>query len=66
MLISNRSRDSSIVQPWPVEKIIGGSSTGRGWEFLFSPVSRSAVGPTQPPIQCVSEALFVGGKAAGA
>jgi hypothetical protein len=34
--------------------------------FLFTTASRTAVGPTQPPIQWVPGAPFPGGKAAGA
>jgi hypothetical protein len=31
----------------------------RGWEFFSSPVSRTARGPSQPPIQWVPGALFL-------
>jgi hypothetical protein len=34
--------------------------------FLFTTVSRTALGSTQPPIQWVPGALSLGGKAAGA
>jgi len=34
--------------------------------FLFTTVSRPALGPTQPPVLCVIGVLFPGGKAAGA
>jgi hypothetical protein len=33
--------------------------------FLFTTGSRKALGPTQPPIQCVSGALFLGVKRLG-
>jgi hypothetical protein len=33
--------------------------------FLFTTASRTALGPTQPPIQWVSGALSPGGKVAG-
>jgi hypothetical protein len=34
--------------------------------FSFTTASRTALGPTQPPIQWVPGALYLGGKAAGA
>jgi hypothetical protein len=37
-----------------------------GKNFHFSVPSRPTLGPTQPPIQWVSEAFSPGGKAAGA
>jgi hypothetical protein len=42
--------------------MIGSSSPGRGWEFFFSP---PRLGATQPPIQWVSGALFLGVKRPG-
>jgi len=38
-----------------------GSSPGRGWEFFSSP----ALGPTQPPIEWVTGALYLGVKRPG-
>jgi hypothetical protein len=40
-------------------------SPDSGKVFLFSTEPRPVLGPTQPPIQCVPEAIFAGGKAAG-
>jgi hypothetical protein len=37
--------------------MIGGSSPGRGWEFLLTIASRLVVEPTQPSIQWVPGAL---------
>jgi hypothetical protein len=37
---------------------VGVPSLGRGKIFLLSILSRLILGPTQPPIQWVSEALF--------
>jgi hypothetical protein len=45
--------------------MIGGSSPDRGWESLFTTVSRPALGPTQPPIQWVPGALSLGAKRPG-
>jgi hypothetical protein len=60
------SRDSSVVQRWATGWMIGGSSPGRGWEFfLFTTVSRPALGSTQPPIQWVLGALSLGVKLPG-
>jgi hypothetical protein len=44
--------------------MIGGSSPGRGLE-LFTTASGPALGPTQPPIQRVREALYRGVKRPG-
>jgi hypothetical protein len=43
----------------------GGTSPGRVNNFIFSTSSRPALGPTQPPIQCVPRALYTGVKRAG-
>jgi len=41
---------------WPIGWSVCGSRRGLGI-FLFDTISRPALGPTQPPIQCVSGAL---------
>jgi hypothetical protein len=41
-------------------------TVGTGNFFLFTAVSRPALGPTDPPIQWVPGALSLAGKAAGA
>jgi hypothetical protein len=45
---------------------VGSSSPGRVKNFLFSTLSRLALGSTQSPIQWVLWAISPGGKAAGA
>jgi hypothetical protein len=37
----------------------------RSWEFLFTTVSRTALGPTQPPIQWIPRALSLSIKRPG-
>jgi hypothetical protein len=38
---------------------------GSGRSFVFVSASRTALGPTQPPIQCVQAALYPGMKLLG-
>jgi hypothetical protein len=49
---------------WATGWMIGGSSPGRGCEFLFT-ASRPAQSPTQPPSQWVPGALFLSVKRPG-
>jgi hypothetical protein len=60
-----KSRDSSdsITMSYGLDG--RGSIPGRGKIFLYSVESRSALGPTQPPIQWVSAALSPGAKRRG-
>jgi hypothetical protein len=47
--------------------VVGGFDSRRGLEiFLFTTASRTALGPTQPPIQWVTESSFRRSKAAEA
>jgi hypothetical protein len=55
------SWDSSVVQRWVTGWIVGDSSPGGGWEiFPSTTASRPALGTTQPPIQWVPAAFFLG------
>jgi hypothetical protein len=45
--------------------MIGGSNSGRGWEFGFTTASRPVLGPTQPAIQWVLEPFSLGVKRQG-
>jgi hypothetical protein len=60
--------DSSMVQHWATGSTIGvlefDSRRGLGI-FLLTTASRTALGPTQPPIQWVQEALSLGVKRPG-
>jgi hypothetical protein len=60
---NNRSRYSSWLRAGRPRG--RSSSPGRFKNFLFSTSSRSALGPTQPPIQWVPRALFPGIKRLG-
>jgi hypothetical protein len=66
IVITFRSRHSSVVQRWATGWMISGSSPGRGWEFFFfTTESRPALGLTQSPIQWVPGALSLGVKRPG-
>jgi hypothetical protein len=56
----NRSQDSLVVQCWTMGWTIGGLSPGRGWEILFTTMTRLALGPSQPPMQWEPGALSLG------
>jgi hypothetical protein len=57
------SRDSSVVQRWATDWMIGGSSPGRDWEFFsLPPRSDRLWGPSQPPIRWVPGAPSLGVK----
>jgi hypothetical protein len=49
---------------WTIGVLGFDSRRGRGI-FLFTTASRTALGPTQPPIQWVAGALFLGVKRSG-
>jgi hypothetical protein len=64
----NQSRDSSagIALGYGLEiGVLGFDSLRELGIFLFTPVSRTALGPTQPPIQWVPWALSLGVKRPG-
>jgi hypothetical protein len=54
-IIRNWNRSFRIVMGYRLE----------GKIYFFSTASRSALGPTHPPIQCVPGAPSLGGKVAG-
>jgi hypothetical protein len=55
-----------VIKRWATGWMIGGFETRqRVGIFLFTSVSRSALGPTQPPMQCVPRALSLGVKRPG-
>jgi hypothetical protein len=54
LLVNCRVQDSPVIKRWAMDRMTGGSSSGRGWEFL------PALGPTQPPIQRVPGIIFLG------
>jgi hypothetical protein len=58
------SRYSSVVERWATGWMIGGSSPGKGWEFLTN-ASTPALEPTHSPIQWVLGALSLGVKRPG-
>jgi hypothetical protein len=63
-----KSRDSSVVWHWAMSWTIGvlGFHSWRGLGiFLFTTVSRMALGPTQHPIQWLPGALSLGIKQQG-
>jgi hypothetical protein len=61
-----RSRNSSVVQRWATGWMIGGFYSRQGLgTFFFTTASRPVLGPTQPPIQWVPGALFLGVKRPG-
>jgi hypothetical protein len=56
-------RDSSVAglrAGW-----LGGSNSGRGWNFFLTPASRPVLGPIQLPIEWVPEAVSLGVKLSG-
>jgi hypothetical protein len=59
-----RSWDSSVVIATATGQIAGGSITRRGKRLFFA-APRTAMGPTQSPIQWVLEALSPGSKQLG-
>jgi hypothetical protein len=67
-LITGRSRDSAVgIADWLRDGRLRGWSSipGRVKNFLFSKLSRPALGSTQTPIQLVPEALSPGVKRSG-
>jgi hypothetical protein len=46
-------------------KFLLNKNSSRGWEFLFTTASRTALGPIQSPIQWVTGALSLGVKRPG-
>jgi hypothetical protein len=62
------SRDGSVVWRWATGWTIGVLGFDSRWAlgiFLFTTVSRTALGPTQPPMQWVPGALSLGVKRPG-
>jgi hypothetical protein len=58
------SRYSAGPMGWTIGVLVFDSQRGLGI-FLFTTASRTALGPTQPPIQWVPEALSLGVKRPG-
>jgi hypothetical protein len=52
-ILEKCSRDSSVGVVTGYELDAWSSNSGRGNIFLFSTISRSALGPTHPPIEWV-------------
>jgi hypothetical protein len=64
------SRNSSVGMALGYELDDRGSRVlfpgGGAGNFFFTTASKTALGPTQPPIQWVPGSVFLGGKATGA
>jgi hypothetical protein len=62
--IGSRVSSDSIVSDYGLDdRSIGVRSPAGAKDFPLSPVSRPALGPTQPPVQCVLGVLSPGVKA---
>jgi hypothetical protein len=67
LISGSRCSSFSIVSGYGLDDRAMRFDSGRGKRIVpLDSVSRPALGPTQPPVQCVPRVLSPGGKAAGA